>query len=230
MAAGADVPGEENLATQALHSLAGRSAPWRRCAVRVHKRIPAGAGLGGGSADAAAVLRAAPRLGDDSRADQLLRIAADLGADVPFQVTGGRALVGAAGEVVEPLPHRERWLALCWPGFQCSTAAVFAALQPGDFSDGTRVEAQARAGRDGDLPNGLWAAALRAYPELAEAQARLEAAGWHPRLTGSGSAFFSLCADEAEARRLAHDAAATHGAPTWAVRTLPQLLIQPAAA
>src|SRR4051812_2277583 len=111
---GADVPADAtNLVTRAL-VLAGRQAH-----VRVDKRIPPGAGLGGGSADAAAVLRWA---GVD---DPVL--AATLGADVPFCVRGGRARVPGVGELVEALPFEARTFTLVLPPFGCSTVDVYRA-------------------------------------------------------------------------------------------------------
>src|SRR5207302_2726971 len=92
----------------------------RRARVRLFKEIPAGAGLGGGSADAAAVLRWA---GCDD-----LAAAARLGADVPFCLVGGRARVRGAGEEVSPLPFEDvagRSYTLLTPPFGVSTAAVY---------------------------------------------------------------------------------------------------------
>ncbi|MGA2037470.1 MAG: 4-(cytidine 5'-diphospho)-2-C-methyl-D-erythritol kinase, partial [Acidimicrobiales bacterium] len=97
-----EVPsGEQNLVSRAL-DLLGRSA-----AVRLVKRIPPGAGLGGGSADAAAVLRWG------GRAD--VALAARLGADVPFCLHGGRARVRGVGEIVEPLAFEDRRFVLLLP-------------------------------------------------------------------------------------------------------------------
>ena len=109
-----DVPtGGDNLVARAL-DLAGR-----RARVTLHKSIPAGAGLGGGSADAAAILRWAGF--DDERR------AAQLGADVAFCLRGGRARVAGIGEIIEPLPFERRTFTLCTPPFACSTAAVYRA-------------------------------------------------------------------------------------------------------
>jgi len=113
-ATGLAVPADDdNLVRRALR-LAGRTAH-----VRLTKRIPAGAGLGGGSADAAAVLRWA---GIDDPG-----LAATLGADVPFCVRGGRARVTGIGEVLEPLGHVDRTFTLVTPPFGCSTPAVYRA-------------------------------------------------------------------------------------------------------
>ncbi|HET9443974.1 MAG TPA: 4-(cytidine 5'-diphospho)-2-C-methyl-D-erythritol kinase, partial [Acidimicrobiales bacterium] len=108
---GLAVPADaSNLVVRALR-LAARTAH-----VRLTKRIPAGGGLGGGSADAAAVLRWAGF--DDPVA------AGGLGADVAFCLRGGRARVTGVGEVVEPLPHLDRTLTLLTPPFGCPTPAV----------------------------------------------------------------------------------------------------------
>ena len=156
-------PGE-NLVERAL-ALAGRQAR-----VTVHKRIPVGAGLGGGSADAAAVLRWAGFT--DTAA------AASIGADVAFCLVGGRARVRGIGEIVEPLPYvLERYTLLLAP-LGCDTAAVYAAWDE-------------LGGPVGDHGNDLEAAALRVVPELAAWRDRLgDATGLTPRLAGSGSTWF----------------------------------------
>jgi 4-diphosphocytidyl-2-C-methyl-D-erythritol kinase len=153
-----------NLVQQAL-ALAGR-----RAAVRLTKRIPAGAGLGGGSADAAAVLRWA---GYDDPVG-----AAGLGADVAFCLVGGRARVGGIGEVLEPLPFTQRTLTLLTPPFGCSTPAVYRAWDD-------------LGGPTADGPNDLEPAALAVEPRLAEWRDRLGGAtGRTPLLAGSGSTWF----------------------------------------
>lgn len=138
--------------------------------INLHKEIPAGAGLGGGSADAAAVLRWA---GCDD-----LAVAAGLGADVPFCLVGGRARVGGIGEVVEPLPFEDRAFTLLVPPLAVPTAEVYAAWD--------RL-----GGPAADGPNDLEPAALAVEPRLAGWRDRLAAAtGRSPVLAGSGSAWF----------------------------------------
>jgi 4-diphosphocytidyl-2-C-methyl-D-erythritol kinase len=163
--AGVAVPvGEANLVRRALR-LVDRAA-----AVRLVKRIPAGGGLGGGSADAAAVLRWAG-VTDLARA-------AELGADVPFCVVGGRARVTGIGEVVEPLAFEERTLTLSTPPFGCSTPAVYRRWDE-------------LGGPTGAGPNDLEAAALAVEPRLARWRDRLgDATGETPILAGSGSTWF----------------------------------------
>jgi 4-diphosphocytidyl-2-C-methyl-D-erythritol kinase len=164
-ATGMAVPADDdNLVRRALR-LVGR-----RAHVVLHKRIPAGAGLGGGSTDAAAVLRWA---GFD---DPLL--AATLGADVPFCLRGGRARVTGIGEVLEPLPHVERAFTLVTPPFGCATPEVYRAWD--------RL-----GGPHGSGPNDLEPAALAVEPRLAVWRDRLaEATGAVPVLAGSGSTWF----------------------------------------
>jgi 4-diphosphocytidyl-2-C-methyl-D-erythritol kinase len=160
------VPGDtaDNLVVRAL------AATGRDAHVRLTKRIPPGAGLGGGSADAAAILRWA--------GCPDLAVAAALGADVPFCVVGGRARVRGIGELVEALPHVARTLTLLTPPFGCSTPAVYAAWD--------RL-----GGPEGDGGNDLEPAALAVESRLAAYRDRLgDATGQVPRLAGSGSTWF----------------------------------------
>ena len=165
LGAGADVPtGDDNLVRSALR-LAKRTA-----LVRVEKRIPSGAGLGGGSADAAAVLRWA---GYEDAVS-----AASLGADVPFCLIGGRARVCGAGELVEPLPFLPLSFTLLTPPLHCSTPAVYRAWD--DLGGPSAVG-----------PNDLEPAALLVAPDLAIWRDRLgDATGLTPVLAGSGSTWF----------------------------------------
>ncbi len=163
--AGADVPvGDDNIVRRALAAV-GRTAQ-----VRVHKRIPSGAGLGGGSADAAAVLRWAGCTD--------LGIAAGLGADVPFCLVGGHARVTGVGAAVEPLPPLDLTFTLLTPPVHCSTAAVYRAWDD-------------LASPRGPGPNDLEPAALAVAPELGAWRDQLqEATGQVPVLAGSGSTWF----------------------------------------
>jgi len=174
--------GEDDLvlrAQRALEAAVGRHLPAR---FRLVKRIPAGAGLGGGSSDAAAALRALRRLYEldcDLRA-----VAADLGADVGFFLAGGAAVARGRGERLCPVRPSNEWYALAWPGFEVSTARVYAAWD--------------RVGGEGD--NQLTRAALAVEPRLAEFVAML-GDGW--RMTGSGSAFFRAFPERGRAERTA---------------------------
>jgi 4-diphosphocytidyl-2-C-methyl-D-erythritol kinase len=142
----------------------------RRAAVHLDKQIPAGGGLGGGSADAAAVLRWAGSVD--------LALAAELGADVPFCLRGGRATVTGIGERVEPLPFVKRSYTLVTPPVIVATPVVY---QAWDALGAPRV----------DGPNDLEPAAVAAFPELVRWRDRIrEAAGRAPTLAGSGATWF----------------------------------------
>ncbi len=160
-------PGDDNLVRRAL------AAVGRQAFVRLYKRIPTGAGLGGGSADAAAVLRWAGVTD--------LELAASLGSDVPFCLVGGRARVTGVGEQVEPLPFEAvagRTFTLLTPPFGVSTPLVYAAW---DRDGGV--------GSGGD--NDLEGAAVSVEPRLARWRERLrDATGQTPILAGSGSTWF----------------------------------------
>jgi 4-diphosphocytidyl-2-C-methyl-D-erythritol kinase len=154
----------------AADNLVGRAlaACGRRAAVRLVKRIPLGAGLGGGSADAAAILRWAGATHPG--------LAARLGADVPFCVTGGRARVRGVGDQVSPLGFERRDYLLALPPFGVDTAAVYRAWDDAPGHDG---------------PNELASAALVVEPRLARWRDALgDLAGCEPRLAGSGSTWF----------------------------------------
>lgn len=163
--AGPDVPVDEgNLVVRALRAV-GRTAH-----VHLTKRIPSGAGLGGGSADAAAVLRWAGCTD--------LALAATLGADVPYCLVGGRARVRGIGEQVDPLEPLDLVVTLLTPPVHCDTAQVYRAW---DELGGPTAEG----------PNDLEPAALAVAPELARWRDELrERTGQLPVLAGSGSTWF----------------------------------------
>lgn len=158
--------GDDNLVRRAL------AAVGRRAHVRIDKRVPAGAGLGGGSADAAAALRWAGCLD--------MGVAAGVGADVAFCLVGGRARVGGVGEIVEPLAFVDRTFTLLVPPVKVETARIYRA-----WDDLGGPPAANGSGND------LEAAALAVRPELAVWRDRLaRASGRTPQLAGSGGTWF----------------------------------------
>lgn len=174
--------GGDNLVRRAL------AAVGRRAMVRLVKRIPAGAGLGGGSSDAAAVLRWAGAVPHDPSDPQqpAVRLALALGSDVPFCVVGGRALVSGRGEVVRPLPFRPARFLLVTPPLVSPTDAVYAAWD-------------ALGGPRGTGGNDLEQAALAVTPPLAQwRDAFAERCGTRPRLAGSGSTWFAEVRSDAQ--------------------------------
>jgi len=143
----------------------------RRARVEVHKHIPHSGGLGGGSADAAAIFRWA---GVDD-----LDLAASIGADVPFCVRGGRARVRGIGEIVEPLADEPGLVTLVVPPLAVSTPLAYRAWD--------------EMGGPSHPTNDLEPAALMVEPELATWKKRItEAAGVEPTLAGSGATWFVL--------------------------------------
>ena len=204
-------PGVEgpNLAQTAIDelraALGGELPPLR---VAIEKRIPVAAGLGGGSADAAAVLRAANRIaGDPLGTSELRRLGARIGADVPSQIEPRHALVTGAGEHVEPIELEPLPVVLVPAAAGLSTAAVYAEadripttrerLDP----DGLRALAAAPAAElAARLENDLERAALSLRPELEETLAAVRDSGaLAARVTGSGPTVFGVYADSAAA-------------------------------
>jgi 4-diphosphocytidyl-2-C-methyl-D-erythritol kinase len=182
-----------------LAAEAGRSAD---VSIRLHKQIPVGGGLAGGSADAAATLVALNQLWNLGWSiDRLAALGAWLGSDVPFCTISRPSWVRGRGERVEPLadPLPPLWAVLILPGLAVSTRAVYQRL------DADRVAGVARPGRKhllGRLEcfNDLEQAALSVSRPLAELFGSLEACGT-PRLmvAGSGSTLFVLFDNAGEA-------------------------------
>jgi 4-diphosphocytidyl-2-C-methyl-D-erythritol kinase len=182
-----------NLVAKAL-SLVGR-----RAHVSIDKRIPHGGGLGGGSGDAAAVLRWAGF--HDTQA------AATIGADVPFCLVGGRARVSGVGEIVDPMPFVELAVTLVIPPLSVSSAAVYRAWDD-------------LGGVTADGPNDLERAATRVEPELARWRDLIgDACGVTPVLAGSGATWW---VDGEHSNALA--ALSDEGAEIVAARAVPGAL------
>jgi 4-diphosphocytidyl-2-C-methyl-D-erythritol kinase len=155
---------DSNLVARALRAVN------RRAHVHIHKALPHGGGLGGGSADAGAVLRWAGSTD--------VAVAASLGADVPFCVVGGRARVTGIGEVVEPIPYEPLNVTLVVPPLAVSTPVVYRTWDE-------------LGGPHSGTGNDLEVAALAAYPELRSYRDRIASAcGEPPSLAGSGSTWF----------------------------------------
>lgn len=171
--------GPNNLISRAL-KLCGRAAD-----VQVIKNIPHGGGLGGGSADAAAILRWA-KYSD-------LEAASKIGADVPFCLVGGRATVQGIGEIVKPLPFEARDITLVIPPFGVSTPAVYKAW---DALPAAAKTAQVSVNKSmnksvHESTNDLESAAIVVEPRLALWRDSIaEAAGSMPALAGSGATWW----------------------------------------
>ncbi len=221
--------GEENLVLRAARRLAEACQVTRGAHIHLEKCLPVAAGIGGGSADAAAVLEGLAEFwGVSLEADAFAGIALALGADVPVCLSGQPTFVGGIGEDLErapPLP--QAWLVLANPGKALLTAEVFKARQ-GAFSEPARwVEASPTAEdlaeRLAGCRNDLEPSARDLLPEvsdlldlLSQAPACLLA-----RLSGSGPTGFGLFASRDEARQAA--AAIAKARPSWWVAEAPLL-------
>jgi 4-diphosphocytidyl-2-C-methyl-D-erythritol kinase len=195
---------ERNLAWRGL--LAGLGGAPELACLTLEKRVPAAAGLGGGSSDAAAAWRLgrAWRGLDDRARGADLRELSSIGADVPFFASGlPAAQVGGIGEEVTPLAAVVHDVVLVLPPFGLSTADVFTELRPEEW---------------GSADNDLLAAACRLRPELPELLEAVRRVGGEPRLTGSGSTIYSLADDEERAGALA-DALRDRGLSVMLTRT-----------
>jgi len=193
-------------AAEALWRAMRRRTPVRDTVIRLRKNIPLQAGLGGGSADAAATLMALARLWNvPVRPAQLTDVAATLGADVPFFLSGGTALGLGRGDEVYPLADLPRhWIVLLVPGFGVSTADAYSWYDSErDLSRGPR-EPQHVPGpwpsRAAQMINDLEAPIARHHPEIDQMRTALRRAGaLAAAMSGSGSAVFGLFQKRADA-------------------------------
>lgn len=206
-------------------NLAARAAvAWLRAAsadggvrISLRKALPVAAGLGGGSSDAGAVLRAMARLWP-GEADAVA-LAAELGADVPFFAAGVAAARGRGrGERLAPLELPPRWLVLANPRVPVPVGEAYAALAA--FGPPLDRSAILDAWSEGGAPpwrNDLQPGVMRRFPEVRVAWRALADAGLQaPLLSGSGATCFALARDEAHARAAATELAARN--PGWWVR------------
>jgi 4-diphosphocytidyl-2-C-methyl-D-erythritol kinase len=221
-----ELAGPENLAARAARVLLDTAGRRARVRIRLEKRIPAGAGLGGGSSDAAAVLMALAGLLPKPPAwEVLLRLAAELGSDVPFFLLGGRALGVGRGAEIYPLPDLPaQWLLIAAPGLHVSTAEAYRRLSRRLTK--TRWEdkidrfcstiCMAGQGPENDFESVVF----RMHPELERLKARLVDLGACPALLcGSGSALFGGFTDRRQALR-ARESLALEGGECFVVRTV----------
>jgi len=183
----------DDLVLRAARALQQATAsPWG-AHIAIDKRIPAQAGMGGGSSDAASVLLALNRLWDTRLSrSQLQRLALGLGADVPFFVGGHNAWVEGIGEQLTPLTLPAAHFAVLKPAAGLSTAAIFAdpALER---QTKPAILADFAADPFGFGRNDLQPVAQRLCPQIDQALTLLGQAGLTGRMTGSGSAVFAPC-------------------------------------
>ena len=223
---GAAIEGE-NLVLKAARELEGHTGRALPFTIRLFKRIPMGAGLGGGSADAAAFLQAANLLyalkltpGD------LIEIATTVGQDVPFLLSGGTARATGLGSTVSPLPPvpaNWRFLVVS-PAIEISTRAVYEAVD-GSGPSARRTPAliaalEGRVGASPVLGNDLEPASRSLFPALDDAINRLRDAVPGLTMSGTGAALFALFDRRQEAEQ-ALEAVCGLGFPAWLCRPVP---------
>jgi 4-diphosphocytidyl-2-C-methyl-D-erythritol kinase len=198
-----------NLAARAAVAFAREYGLAAQIMIDLEKQLPAGAGLGGGSSDAGAVLRMLAAMcaaGADAR---LARVALSLGADVPFFLDPRPARVRGIGERIEPLPRMPRlFLVLAVPAIEVPTAKIFRALAPHHWS-GEIPPTDLEAILNGQISRGvtvndLAAPATALYPRIGEIKALIEARGaLAAAMSGSGGSVFGIFSDRAAARQAA---------------------------
>jgi 4-diphosphocytidyl-2-C-methyl-D-erythritol kinase len=200
---------QQNLVWKAAAALRRSASVERGARIVLSKRIPAGGGLGGGSSNAAAALLGLRKLWDLALPDdQLADIAAGLGADVPFFLTGGTALGIGRGDEIYPVPEiTPTHMVLIFPGEGVSTAEAYASLRIDLTSGATVHKIQRFCGRIQDasacaagLFNDFETSILPARPAIMQArEALLEQGAVAARMSGSGSSVFGFFLDEESA-------------------------------
>jgi 4-diphosphocytidyl-2-C-methyl-D-erythritol kinase len=201
-----------NLAVIAAQAFRRRLGIRRGVRIYIDKQIPVAAGLGGGSADAAAVLRGLNRLwGTGLSVEELADIGASIGSDVPFCVRGGCAVARGRGERLEPVTHTFRpYVVLVRPAVHVSTSEVYGALNPADYSREPHSPRMCEALAAAELEaveaavyNGLAPCTFRRHPEVAAMQRRVAHIAHRPvHMSGSGPTLYCLLPNRHAALRL----------------------------
>ena len=198
-----DLETSDNLVMKAAKLLKERAGTKQGARIRLEKSIPVGAGLGGGSSDAAAALKGLCQLWSiDLALGDLMALAAHLGSDVPFFLQGGTALAQGRGERVRPLPPANiEWLVLLRPPLEVpqKTATLYSMLSPSSFTKGLlchKLAGRIRGG--GDVPpqflfNVFDEVACKAFPGLETYWTTFQSLGaTEVHLAGSGPCLFAL--------------------------------------
>ena len=204
-----------NLAVRAARVFFGAmNDPLCGADIHIKKRVPVGAGMAGGSTDAAAVLRALNALtGANFPVERLRDLALAVGSDVPYCITGGMMLAEGRGEVLSPLPELPGgWIVICKPPFSVSTAELFGRIDKRRITAHPDTQGLCAALRAGDLCgvarrmyNVFEEALPRSSAEIGSIRGTLLSAGaLGAVMTGTGSAVFGVFEDRAAAAA-AHD-------------------------
>ncbi len=220
------LPVDDNLVLQAACALQSATGVRDGARITLTKRIPVAAGLGGGSSDAAATLLALDALwGTQVDDTTLLRLARNLGADVPFALYGGAMTARGIGDVLMPAPVPKSWLLLVVPRVEIphKTAVLYGALTASEYGDGRAIVQQVAGLRQGEpldsalLGNAFLAPLERIAPVVAATRAAI---GDPVALSGSGPTLYMLHHREAEARQHATRLGQTLDATLIVTRTV----------
>ena len=210
------VPSDEtNLVYRAAKAFFEATGINRHLFIKIKKNIPVAAGLGGGSSNAATVLRALNEITSQNiSTDDLIKIGAGIGSDVPFFIAGKSSIARGRGELLEPVELPKFWYILVNPGVPLSTQWVYQNLNLTKSNEDinitiSKVLAIYRAGRGGNqqvlkglVMNDLEAVAIKKYPEIKEIKDTLINSGAIGALmSGSGATAFGIFLDEHEAIR-----------------------------
>ncbi len=230
-----EITGPENLVVRAAAAMAAELRLRGRIHLRLKKNIPMGAGLGGGSSDAAAALRAVAMLaGRSPRPERALEIAASLGADVPFFLLGGTALgLGRGTEVYGLKDIKRQWLVLGYPPVHVKTAEAYRQMDAHraltESSETHKIYRFCASNwdRKGDRPefepvNDFEPVVFATYPKIASLKSFLIRAGASPALlSGSGSAVYGLYGSRQQAEIASRKLEARFpGVRVWVLRTV----------
>ena len=195
-----DIAPEQNLILKAARAL---GQPERGAHIHIHKRIPRGGGLGGGSSNAATTLLALNRLwGLGLEQDALLHLATPLGADVPVFVMGRSAWAEGVGEMLSALALPKRWFVIAQPDCTVSTAEIFGDPALTRHTPPITVQAFFSGAGQNDLQDVV----LPRYPEVQQAWEWLHQHSPSARMTGSGACIFAALKTKASARQIAAEA------------------------
>ena len=208
---GSEIAREDDLIFRAARAFPATAA--RSATLRVKKNIPAGAGLGGGSSDAAATLRLLNQATKANVSDESLRnIAATIGSDVSFFLDGGVAMAKGRGEQVRQLADPPpAWLVLVVPPISVpgKTRVMYRALEERDYTDGAATEAINSQLDTGSAPTGnlLFNVFERVATDVFDGLDKyrdwmIDAGADQPHLSGAGPALFALTSGESEARAI----------------------------
>lgn len=226
---------DRNLAVRAARLMQARYRINAGARIHIHKRIPIGGGLGGGSADAAGVIRGLNRLWELHRPhDELMALGAELGSDIPALVHGGAVLMEGRGERVHSLFDAEEpprcqgfWTVIANPGVMCPTPDVFRKWRASLTAAPLLLHNMISSIRTSDvsaatdaLYNGLQQGVFESYPDVAQTATRLKEAGClGVLLSGSGASVFGLAQSEVHGQEISRNL----GSGLWhvLVRTCP---------